>query len=626
MIKKLTVIFFLFIAGVELVYSQEFDVREFKADPADLAAIRFPRRSVNDEPCALIKVVTNIQGMQFDSNLGIVDMVRQEDEGYWLYVPPKERRIRLMASGYLPLDLPMPEPAAENRVYNLVVTSIGVGGNLELIPVNFIVDGHTDAVLIIGDETFPIDQTLQLGKGLYDIRIEKPGYRPISTQIEITETNTLFRYQLEGIMEETVTIRSNPQGATVYINNVRREGKTPFQEFLFPGSYSLKLTLSEYKDMETRIMVQENENNEFIFDLQKFAGTLVLSVEPSDARVSINQRNYTGQKEIQLAPGTYRLLVEKEGYTSQEERFVMDQGGQIVQNIKLVPKTGSLRFVSQHPDAQFKLTNQRGETIRQWKGSTLMQSLHIGSYRFVGELQGYADLTGSLTITENLETRVDAVFSDELRQAYVREQEKITADATKQQNILKAQQEREAREAEARRNQQAEVRKQNRGNWFKQDEYATLNFSYTNLGLNTVNFNRNIEEVVGLGVGMTGFFGFWAMNMSGTYGLFTLNDNAQFNFGAEEVSVLSYAFTVGPALRLLGFEFFGMAGFEGSIVSSEAFEYEDITVGDVVLEYGALFKPTSWSFGIRYCASVTTGVISSYPPFTRQEFGVVFEF
>ena len=30
------------------------------------------RRTVNDEPCVLVKVVTTINGMQFESNIGIV--------------------------------------------------------------------------------------------------------------------------------------------------------------------------------------------------------------------------------------------------------------------------------------------------------------------------------------------------------------------------------------------------------------------------------------------------------------------------------------------------------------------------------------------------------------------------
>ena len=90
--------------------AQEFDVRSFAADPTDLAARRYEKRTVNDEPAALVKVITNINGMLFDSNIGIVD-VEHKDEGYWVYVAPRERRIRLMAEGYLPIDAALPEPA-----------------------------------------------------------------------------------------------------------------------------------------------------------------------------------------------------------------------------------------------------------------------------------------------------------------------------------------------------------------------------------------------------------------------------------------------------------------------------------------------------------------------------------
>lgn len=55
-----------------LGYAQEFDIRSFAAVPNDLSARKEVRRTVNDEPCALIKVVTNIEGMQFESNIGIV--------------------------------------------------------------------------------------------------------------------------------------------------------------------------------------------------------------------------------------------------------------------------------------------------------------------------------------------------------------------------------------------------------------------------------------------------------------------------------------------------------------------------------------------------------------------------
>jgi hypothetical protein len=623
--KNILLFFFIIFYFFSEVYSQEFDVREFKADPSDLAAIRFPRLSVNDEPCALIKVVTNVKGMQFDSNQGIVDMVHQE-EGYWLYVPPLERRIRLMAEGFLPLDLALPEPAVGNKVYNLVVTSKGVVGNLDVIPVNFIVEGHPDAVLIIGDDTFPVGQTVRLPRGLIGIRIEKPGYRPVVTQIDINETNTLFRYQLEGINEEVVTIRSNPPGAAIYINNVRRTGNTPFQEFLFPGSYNLRLSLSEYNDLDTRILVQEKQNNEFTFDLQKFVGTLVLKIDPSDARVTINQRNYTGQKEIQFAPGTYRIIIEKPGYNSQEDRILIEEGKRTERTFSLIAKTGSLRFVSQNPDARYKLKNQKAETVSQWSGTRLMPGLPIGDYTFEGELEGYANLKGSLSITENQETRVDAAFTQAQRTAYIQEQERIASENKRKQDLQQAQINNQRREAEERDRLKKQERRAKSKAYFSQETYSTLNISYNQLNLNTNNFVNNIESNAGLGFGMTGFFDYWAMNLSGSYTFLNLNERAISRFGVENVEVLGYSFSFGPAFRMFGFEFFAMGGFEGVMVFSEAFEYEDVTAGDAIIEYGVLFKPRDWGIGLRFSSTYVLDFFDGYPPFSRQEFGLVFSF
>jgi len=122
---KHTLTLFLSLFLLQSLFSQEFEVREFIADPSDLAARRYEKRTVNDEPCAIVKVTTNIRGMLFDSNIGIVDIVHQDD-GYWIYIAPRERRIRLMAEGYLSLDVNMPEPAQPHTVYSMTVTTKGI--------------------------------------------------------------------------------------------------------------------------------------------------------------------------------------------------------------------------------------------------------------------------------------------------------------------------------------------------------------------------------------------------------------------------------------------------------------------------------------------------------------------
>ncbi|MCA1751385.1 MAG: hypothetical protein LC670_06260, partial [Flavobacteriales bacterium] len=68
-LKQPTLTFLLLLLLATTLSAQEFDIRSFEAIPNDLSARKEVRRTVNDEPCALIKVVTNIKGMQFQSNI-----------------------------------------------------------------------------------------------------------------------------------------------------------------------------------------------------------------------------------------------------------------------------------------------------------------------------------------------------------------------------------------------------------------------------------------------------------------------------------------------------------------------------------------------------------------------------
>lgn len=624
--RTLAVSFLFLIVGLTTVtYSQEFDVREFRADPTDLAAIRYPKRSVNDEPCAIVKVITNIQGMKFDSNLGIVDIVHQE-EGYWLYIPPRERRIRIMAEGFLPLDVAMPEPAQQNRVYNLIVTSKGIAGNLDVLPVNVIVDNHPDAVLRINGEVFPLDQTISLPRGEQIIRIEKPGYRVIEQTADISETNTLFRFELEGINEEIITLRTNPPGATVYINNIRQPRTTIFQDFLFPGTYNVRFTLSEYADLETTVVVEESGENNFSFDLERITGILYLTTEPADASVLINQRDYAGENEILLAPGTYRMVIEKEGYQVHEERFVMERGGELSRSILLMARQGSLRFISGHPDIGFRLMDARGNVVNQWQGTTLIEGLRTGTYRYEGDLAGQGAISGEVIIREGQETRIEAGLTDEQLLIYDREQHRLALEEHRRSRQP---------QQEPRQEQQVQPREtapaQKQTDWtsaslFRQYNYSTLNLSYMEMSLNTLNFEQNIAASGGISLSSTMFISYLAVNLGISFGSLSLNDEAVSHFGHDRVGVFSYYIGAGPKFRIWAFELFLLGGFEGAAVTFDGFESDDLTVGNAMGEFGLYFLPENWRIGLKATSSFALNIFDGYPPFSRHEVGLIFRF
>ena len=141
--------------------------------------------------------------------------------------------------------------------------SVKVTGDkpLELIPINIVVTPK-DATIFLDGTDKGTSSALQVSPGKHNLRVEKEGYRTVSEAIDVSTTKTLFTYTLQEVEQLQATIKSTPEGATVYLNNAER-GITNKALFLFPGTYSLKLSLAGYVDVEKTIEVKENGDNTF---------------------------------------------------------------------------------------------------------------------------------------------------------------------------------------------------------------------------------------------------------------------------------------------------------------------------------------------------------------------------
>ena len=82
---KRTFILFYFILFVTSVQGQEFSVNQFRVLANDITAYITPVRDLNDEACALLKVVGN-HDFVFSTPLGVVER-RNEVGEIWLYLP-----------------------------------------------------------------------------------------------------------------------------------------------------------------------------------------------------------------------------------------------------------------------------------------------------------------------------------------------------------------------------------------------------------------------------------------------------------------------------------------------------------------------------------------------------------
>ena len=114
-------IIFLLMLFPILCFAAEFEVVSFTKDPSDLSARKFPRKDINNEDCALIKVRGDVKGLQFDSNMGIAGNIEYKDGEYWVYVTPYERIIEIYRDGFTKLTFVSEVIIEPATVYVLVI-------------------------------------------------------------------------------------------------------------------------------------------------------------------------------------------------------------------------------------------------------------------------------------------------------------------------------------------------------------------------------------------------------------------------------------------------------------------------------------------------------------------------
>lgn len=112
------VVFFVFLA----LHAQQFSVRSFRQLPNDISAYIQPVKDLNDEACALIKIVGS-RDFAFSTPLGVVK--RKNDVGEtWIYVPRSTTQITIKHPQWGVLrDYRFPSPLESRLTYELVLNA-----------------------------------------------------------------------------------------------------------------------------------------------------------------------------------------------------------------------------------------------------------------------------------------------------------------------------------------------------------------------------------------------------------------------------------------------------------------------------------------------------------------------
>ena len=174
--KKLSIFLVLSLLFSITSIADEFEVKKFEKAPNDISARTNAREDVNGNDCAIIKILTDLDGLGFESNLGIVGHVVKKPGEYWLYISPGERRIRATREGFIPLEYNLPERAVGATVYRIVLTRKAGSGTVSAYTTGFILlkSNPTGANVYIDNEfkgKTPLSKELE--SGYYNFRLSK---------------------------------------------------------------------------------------------------------------------------------------------------------------------------------------------------------------------------------------------------------------------------------------------------------------------------------------------------------------------------------------------------------------------------------------------------------------------
>lgn len=250
--------------GISTVCAQKkyLDITSFELLDKDTdARIQAPVQDQNGENCALIKVVSSVKGLVFESPaLGIVKQELNHGE-IWVYVPAGSRHVTIMHDDFPTYrNYSYPVKIESSMVYEMKITGHvendgTASANAQMLTLNV---QPTMASLYIDDEEMPLEEglfTAMMPKGVHTYRIEAPEYEPLSGSIELDEapwTRTLRLKEKFGF----INVRTLPEeGANVFINDVL-EGQSEYKtKNLTPGTYKVRVEKDLFFPKDTVVTV-----------------------------------------------------------------------------------------------------------------------------------------------------------------------------------------------------------------------------------------------------------------------------------------------------------------------------------------------------------------------------------
>lgn len=299
--KRCTILLILIFSFVINLQGAQFRILSFLIDTEDLSAVRYGRTDVNNDACALIKVYTDLDNLRFDARLGIEgDIVKKVGE-YWLYVSPREKRLKIYAPDFVLLEYDIPLNIESAKVYKLSITGMDISDS-EITPEIVVFESDpTGAELYIDGKLkgfTPMD--LALTEGYYHIMMRKPLYNPSTFECSVSSGSAVkYSKKLEKASVFVSVKINGGEESRIYIDNMYMSEEF-YDGELVVGEHLVRIESSSCESFEKILNVKSGEaciiNSPCVSMLLEYE----VSTEPSGVRVYCNG-DYVGKSPLTVS-------------------------------------------------------------------------------------------------------------------------------------------------------------------------------------------------------------------------------------------------------------------------------------------------------------------------------------
>ena len=392
-------------------FADSLEVTGYKQIPNDISAQRFGRYDANDKLCALIKVISDIDNLNFDAGLRIVGNIEKKAGEYWVYVSAGERRLSIWGRELIKYDLSLPLSPESGKVYQVVATrkgEINFGG----MATGFILikSQPSAATVWIDDEymgTTPFQR--EMTSGYYNYRLKKERFyeKEGGFTVKVNETVT-EEVKLDPNFGSLTLSTAPVDGAKITLDGVLTNYRTPHTfDTLATGQHAVALSLDWYEPITRDVTVRDNENTRLSVDMNPVFGNVEITTTPEADIFIDGNLAATGAFNDILHKGVHTIEIKKEKYYTQTRKITMKAGETETWSVKLLPVNGSLSVITNPPEAEIIIGGESfGFTPK------IIPELIIGTYEITLKKDNYATVKITATVTENERTKVEEDLSN----------------------------------------------------------------------------------------------------------------------------------------------------------------------------------------------------------------------